>query len=198
MISSAQRQVCLLTSNKGSGREGPQCRQLKANAQVSMNSKLGDVAAKFRAYQTVYVSQMERNAQFVSQRVSNIPQVLLEGEKKENLDAEKRLAMTEYTHGHVNIEEQLRAEREQAIFKIASSVVELKTILEHMHSLTIEQGSMLDRIDTHIMQATVWAERGTRHVERRAEAQKDFFFRKLILLALVSLILILFFYLITR
>lgn len=210
MFSSAQKQVCLLTAGKQGAKEGGQCRQLKSNAQVSMNSRLNEAATKFRSFQTAYIAQMEKNAEFLAQRVSRAPAASILSPKPlaflrekgpmdgiEDYEGSEQISLMQPL-AQPNIDAQISAERQQAIHRIADSVLQLKGIIEHMSSLTIEQGSMLDRIDMHISETAWFTTRAEEVVERRATVQKDYLIRKVVLLGLLFLVIITFLHLITR
>lgn len=207
MFSSAQKQVCLLTAGKQNEGRG-QCRQLKTNAQVSMNSRLNEAATKFRSFQTAYIAQMEKNAEFLAQRVSKAPATTILSPKPttqffvdkgtgEDYDGTEQISLIQPI-AQPNIDAQISAERQHAIHRIADSVLQLKGIIEHMSSLTIEQGSMLDRIDMHISETAWFTSRAEEVVEGRATVQKDYLVRKTVLLGLVFLVVITFLHLITR
>lgn len=199
-------------AGKQGSKEGGQCRQLKSNAQVSMNSRLNEAATKFRSYQTAYIAQMEKNAEFLAQRVSKAPAASVLSPKPLALFHEKgpmgEVGGEDYEDSEQislmqplaqpNIDAQISAERQQAIHRIADSVLQLKGIIEHMSSLTIEQGSMLDRIDMHISETAWFTTRAEEVVERRATVQKDYLIRKVVLLGLLFLVIITFLHLITR
>lgn len=148
---------------------------------------------------------MERNVKFTSQRISKAPtaasprpraaepQDQEQQQQQQKQEQEQSLMMMAG-----DIDSQLRAEREQAIHRIASSILDLKAILEEMHRMTLEQGSMLDRIDTHIQETAVFTRRAQQHVEERHETQKDFFSRKCVLLGLILAVLVTFLYLLQR
>lgn len=206
MFSSAQKQVCLLTAGRQGGRDGCQCRQLKSNAQVSMNSRLNEAATKFRTFQTAYIAQMEKNAEFLAQRVSKAPaastlsprQIYYDSKGPgEDYEGQEQLSLMQPT-AQSNIDAQISAERQQAIHRIADSVLQLKSIIEHMSSLTIEQGSMLDRIDMHISETVWYTTRAEEVVERRATVQKDYLIRKTVLLGLLFMVVVTFLHIITR
>ncbi len=195
IISIVQRKVCLLVSGQDVRIEGGQLRQVKQNAQVSMNSKLTEAATRFRAYQTAYVGKMEKNNEFISQRVSkvpilqspiSIPQLRPAAEPNCN----DPLSFVQDQLLVPKIDEQLRVEREEAIFKIAETVLELRDILEQMYALTIEQGSMADHISTNMHCVRDRVTKARTLVKERANNQDVRLRRKAILLALISGIII--------
>jgi len=219
MFSSAQRQVFLLTastrmnsakkspltsSSSEPAQCGPQCMQLKRNAQASMNARLGGVGTRFRAFQMAYVAQMERNVKFTAQRISKAP-TSAQGPRPDMqgaLDGGGDMSSLQYQQQHhllvMDVDSKLRAQRDQEIFRIASAVLDLKSILAQMRQLTLEQGSMIDRIDVHVQESAQFVARARGRVRDRAGEQEDFFVRKCVLLGLLSAILLLFLYLLQR
>lgn len=198
MISSAQRQVCLLTSKgRASGEEpadGRQSRQLRSNAQVAMGARLTDIGAKFRAFQSAYISHMQRTAEFNQQRISTIPAFPTPpsslgdppegGEDGASAGSQAQLHLSRTTDNH-----ELMEERSLAIFRICQSVMELKAILEEMSTLAIQQGSMLDRIDLNMERADSYIHQAHRQIQAVAAGQQVSLKRKVVLLTLVVLIL---------
>jgi syntaxin 16 len=187
MLSAAQRQICLLTTGSKQLVEGPQCQQLKSNAQRSMNARLGVVMAQFRACQQAFVVQMQRNQELMSRRVSKAPTRPI---PKESADPYDDPVSGQELLRYIDVDRSIQAERNAAIHQIADSVLYLKGILEQMNQMTLEQGTMLDRIDVHVQEAACFVAKAREHVERKDEEQKDFFVRKCILLALIGFIFV--------
>lgn len=194
MLSAAQRQICLLTTGSKQVIEGPQCHQLKGNAQRSMNARLGVVMAQFRACQQAFVAQMQRNQDLMSRRVSKAPTKPIQKEVNPHDDSTSGQELLRYA----DVDRSIQAERSAAIHQIADSVLYLKGILEQMQQMALEQGSMLDRIDMHVQETSCFVAQAREHVERREEDQKDYFVRKCVLLALIGLIFISLLHIATR
>jgi hypothetical protein len=187
LFSAAQRQICLLTSTRG-GNSGPQCQQLKANAQRSMNARLGMVMGRFRACQQAYVAQLQHSQALMAKRVSTKPALTLPETSPPPISLSDDPSQYQQLAIINDVDRQIRADREAAIHRIVESVLFLKGILEQMQTLALEQGSMLDRIDTHVQDAACFVAQARSHVERRETQQKDFFVRKCVLLGLITFI----------
>jgi len=83
------------------------------------------------------------------------------------------------------------SEREKEIIKVAQSINELAQLFKELNVLVIEQGTILDRIDYNVEQATTKVNQGVKHLEEADEHSKKMYTLKAIIcLAIVIIILI--------
>lgn len=80
-------------------------------------------------------------------------------------------------------------EREREIEKVSDGVLQVVELLQSMHTTVVEQGTLLDRIDYNLDEASHLVSQAVVHIGRRNDRQKKFTFRHLTLLVIVLLIL---------
>lgn len=69
-------------------------------------------------------------------------------------------------------EEKEVTEREQEIIKLASSINHLYQLFTELNTMIVEQGTVLDRIDYHIEQASIKVEKGKKELIKAEESSR--------------------------
>lgn len=142
------------------------------NVRKHLSSRLGALLNSFRHAQESYADQLrkrdEKKRQF---RIGD-------ADVHERLEKEERVSQyLEQGYSQVEINELLMMEdqavnQSREVQNIVASINELNSMFTDLRDLVVEQGTVLDRIDYNIDQASVKVEKGLVELKKAREQQK--------------------------
>lgn len=141
--------------------------QVRLQVQRQLAQALFKLSVDFRKEETRFLNKME--AQKGLAAGSSIGLIEDEGHALGASDP----GFTESQIQKVSQAEVLIEERDEEIRKIVETIAELAQIMRDLSTLVVEQGTMLDRIDTNITQAAVKVEEGVKELVRAEKTQKQ-------------------------
>jgi len=71
--------------------------------------------------------------------------------------------------------------RSSEVQNLAKSITELSVLFKDLSALVVEQGTVLDRIDSNIMEASVHVEKGNKHLDGALKIEQSGCSRKVII-----------------
>lgn len=154
------------------------------NIQRTIASRLQTMSLNFRKSQKQYLSRLK------AQKSGNSPIFLVEDDDLESQSA-GGIQLTEgemllFEENQINLKE-----RDKEIQKIADSITELATIFRELAVLVIEQGSILDRIDTNMDMVVDSTTHAVEELKKTAVIQKQQRPQKCILILVIIIFILL-------
>jgi len=137
-------------------------RQVLLSATRRLGSLLQVAVTAFQTTQAVFQAALERQSREARAHGFGAAEEEEEEEEEEKKHAEEALL---WVQGD-DQQQQQQQRRHQSIVKVARSIAELQVLGLQINTLVTDQGSMLDRIDTHIVQARDNVQKGARELER--------------------------------
>ncbi|OMJ20784.1 t-SNARE affecting a late Golgi compartment protein 2 [Smittium culicis] len=169
-----QTAIRQLTINALNGQEA----QLATNIQSSLALELQTVSTKYRKSQTRYLQQVT-NIKSASKDVFAID---FEEQKRNDIKYDFDLSDTQI--GDIELLDKAISSRDEEISNISKSIFDLNLVFKDLHSMVINQGTVLDRIDYNVENTVVHVEAAKNELETAHETQKNSNERKIMLFLL--------------
>lgn len=172
-------------------KETPDQTKLRHNAQISLATSLQDLSQEFRKTQSNYLKRLQGTE--TRNREALAGNQLLSNDDYDDFD-------TGFNDDQMMIlqnAEEMAAEREREITKIAQSINDLAQIFKEMHILVIDQGTILDRIDYNIEKVVTYTEEAHTDLVAADKSQKSYR-KKLCILLLIVVVVALILFLVAR
>jgi syntaxin 16 len=162
----------------------------RINVMRSLATELNEASKQFRACQKAYLQNL-RAQEVVGQQFLSGADGASRGI---SLDDAVDRGLTDAQMAELALIEQQSNSREKEIIRIAQSVNQLATLFRELHTLVIDQGTVLDRIDYNIATSLDKIQRGTKDLEEaEKESKKALTMKCILLLAIVCLMLLIVF-----
>lgn len=168
----------------------PEEKRLVKNVVSSLATKLQELSGSFRKSQSTYLKKMknreEREKHYFDSGTAVGDSSLME----EDID-DSELYDRGFTSNQMKLVEDNTAlveQREKEIQHIVHSIVDLNQIFQDLSSLIVEQGTILDRIDYNVEQASIKVEEGLEQLTKGEKYQKQS--RKMLIIILLAVIVI--------
>jgi len=154
-------------------------KQVKANIQSALASKLQELSQTFRKNQKSYLQTLRSRSKKgkTGSGFINFEEVDIE-EFEDKGFSEQALKEAEGLEARVS-------QREKDIKLIAKSINDLAEVFKDLNVLVIDQGTILDRIDYNLEQTSVYVEEGTQALAQASELQKKYRTKLCIFLLLI-------------
>lgn len=163
-------------------------RQIIKNVVSSLASQLQDLSFNFKKDQSKYLKRMknreEREKEYFSNDFNPTNVFMQEDENFEEL-YDKGFTTAQLTMVEEN--DKFVKQREEEISHIVQSIGDLNTIFKDLSILIVDQGTILDRIDYNVEQASVQVEKGYQQLQKAEKHQKKN--RKMMCILVLSVIL---------
>jgi len=180
--------------------------QMRKNVQKMLATKLQELSSEFRKQQQDYLGKLrtrkERGirASSLSQSSGGSPKMTnglgglnndeyFQNGLENDYMPDTEMAFTESQLSKVQLSNNIVSQRDTEILNIAKSISELSSIFKDLAILVIEQGTILDRIDFNIEQASIQVKKGMKELGSAQKSQRSYT-RKLCMLLLCLAILI--------
>ncbi|XP_028410106.1 syntaxin-16-like [Dendronephthya gigantea] len=166
----------------------PEEKRMVKNVVSSLASSLQELSGNFRKSQSTYLKKMksreERESHYFDSSMAGGGSSLMEEENDELYDRGFTSQQMKLVEDNTAIIEQ----REKEIQHIVSSIADLNEIFQDLSVLIVEQGTILDRIDYNVEQASVKVEEGLEQLKKGEKYQKSS--RKMLIIILLAVIII--------
>ena len=162
----AERLLKQVGTSDGKPQEGGEDERVRLNMQKALAMRLQDLSFSFRAKQKKYledVQKQKKGKSFIFDEDEEAPA----SSKKSGIALSNAEAMM-LEEETVNL-----AERDVEIQRIAKNIEELAVIFKELATLVIDQGTIFDRIDMNLENATVAARHGVEQLVKAREHQKQ-------------------------
>ncbi|XP_031564081.1 syntaxin-16-like isoform X3 [Actinia tenebrosa] len=186
-----QCQSAIQRMGKQSRGASKQEQRILKNVISSLAVSLQDLSTNFRKSQSSYLKRLknreERERQFFDTGLPSTSSALM----NEDVVGDDELYDRGFTSEQMRLVEDNTAIielREKEIQSIVQSISELNEIFRDLATMIVEQGTILDRIDYNIEQASVKVEQGLEQLKKAEQHQKSS--RKMLCIILISVILI--------
>lgn len=144
--------------------------KVRKNIQISLAKKLQEKGSRFRALQKEYMSKLQNQRSGAS---GGHELEFLSAPKSRNTTSSITVGYTQQQLQVVDDLEQVAAERDQEIERIATSIEELSAIFKELAVLVIDQGTILDRIDFNMEQVVEHTKVGLEQLNKAEKHQKS-------------------------
>ncbi|KAJ8611423.1 hypothetical protein CTAYLR_008999 [Chrysophaeum taylorii] len=165
--------VCESTLKRVASREDDDLsdseRTIRANIQRSVAMRIQNLNADFRKTQKEYLQRLKRQKEGTADATFDF--LSGGGASDQRLPPDDDGFNDQQLAAVVDVEN-LVAERDDEIRKIAESIQELSTIFKELAVLVIDQGTILDRIDFNMEQVAEHTRKGVVEIERAEQYQK--------------------------
>lgn len=169
----------------------PEEKRLVKNVVSSMASSLQDLSGNFRKSQSSYLKKMksreEREKHYFDSGMTGGAE---NSSLMEDVD-DSELYDRGFTSNQMKLVEDNTAlieQREKEILHIVQSIADLNQIFQDLSALIVEQGTILDRIDYNVEQASIKVEDGLEQLQKGEKYQKSS--RKMLIIILLAVIVI--------
>ncbi|KHJ85473.1 SNARE domain protein [Oesophagostomum dentatum] len=170
MLSHCQRLINMI-STQSSRNENNSERKLRENTVSALIFTLSQLTNDFRTRQSKYLRDIKN-------RTSNVDSFLLTTGQSDDLQWEELVDVTpshEYTMDQIQqmmMNEQTVKEREKEVLVVNSSIRELNSLFKDLSSMVVDQGTILDRIDYNVEQASIRVSRAVDSVTKAEKHQR--------------------------
>ncbi|KAF9944737.1 hypothetical protein BGZ70_004391 [Mortierella alpina] len=156
---------------------------MSRNVQMSLAQKVQDASAIFRQKQNTYMQRM-RGVELRNKDIFSGVQPMsssISDDQDEGGFTSAQQAFAEQSNATVT-------QREQEINHISRSIFQLADIFKDLQSMVIDQGTLLDRIDFNVEQASVHLQDAVYELDEGEKYQKKARNRKIILLLILIIV----------
>ncbi|XP_046841728.1 syntaxin-16-like [Xenia sp. Carnegie-2017] len=186
MFHQSQAAIHKIIAKSKSG--NPEEKRLVKNVVSSLAASLQELSGNFRKSQSTYLKKMknreERESQYFNRNIGSVGSSLLEDDNSELYDTGFSAQQVKLVDDNTALIQQ----REKEIQHIVSSIADLNQIFQDLSSLIVEQGTILDRIDYNVEQASVKVEEGLEQLKKGEKYQKSS--RKMLIIILLAVIIV--------
>ena len=84
-------------------------------------------------------------------------------------------------------ENNILQKRDEALTRLLSSATELSQVYKDLQNLVMEQGSILDRIDYNIEEASIHVDKGKKNIKKAESYQKKNCYRNAVMILIVTI-----------
>ncbi|XP_020893016.1 syntaxin-16 isoform X2 [Exaiptasia diaphana] len=186
-----QCQNAIQRMSKQSRGASKQEQRILKNVTSSLAVSLQDLSTNFRKSQSSYLKRLknreERERQFFDTGLPSTSSALMNEDVVEDDDLYDR----GFTSDQMRLVEDNSAIielREKEIQSIVQSISELNEIFRDLATMIVEQGTILDRIDYNVEQASVKVEQGLEQLKKAEQHQKSS--RKMLCIIFLSVVVI--------
>jgi len=175
-------EIGAMTTTQVTADEAP----VRQQVQRQLAQALFKLSHEFRKEETRFLNKVEQQKGLAAG--SSTGMVVLESGATELVDPGFSLQEIQ----SVNFSHALAEDRDREIQKIVDTISELAQIIKDLSVLVVEQGTMLDRIDTGIQATAIKIEDGVRELVRAEKSQKQgrMFLCIIVLVVLIVVMLI--------
>ncbi|KAG0240270.1 hypothetical protein BGX31_002137 [Mortierella sp. GBA43] len=156
---------------------------MSRNVQMSLAQKVQDVSAVFRQKQNTYMQRIrgvELRNKDIFTGVQPISSSITDSQEESGFTSAQQ-AFADQSHATVT-------QREQEINHISRSIFQLADIFKDLQTMVIDQGTLLDRIDFNVEQASVHLQDAVHELDEGEKYQKKARNRKIILLLILLIV----------
>ncbi|WKX98981.1 hypothetical protein Q1695_014110 [Nippostrongylus brasiliensis] len=171
MLAHCQRLINMI-STQSSRYENNSERKLRENTVSALIFTLSQLTNEFRTRQSKYLKDIKN-------RASNVDNFLITTGQSDDLHWGELVDVTpsrEYTMDQIQqmmINEQAVKEREKEVLVVNSSIRELNSLFKDLSTMVVDQGTILDRIDYNVEQASIRVSRAVDSVKKAEKHQRD-------------------------
>lgn len=160
------------------------------NVVSTLASQLQELSISFKKGQSIYLKKMKNREEREKKYFNNDfqPTNAFMQEEDENFDDLYDKGFTTAQLQMVEENEQVVRQREEEISHIVRSIGDLNTIFKDLAMLIVDQGTILDRIDYNVEQASVQVEKGLQQLQKGEKHQKSS--RKMLCILVLAVVLI--------
>jgi syntaxin 16 len=152
-----ETKIRFLSSKSSSSKEKTVLHNMQSNLAV----QLSQLYSQFRKSQKQYVSRLQGQEQFTSDNI-----------QIDDDDDVDQFGFTSHQQDMVALNDEMLKERQEEIQRIAASIEDLAVLFKDLQNLVIDQGTILDRIDYNIEQATANVEEAVVQLKKAEDHQK--------------------------
>eukprot|EP01089_Gocevia_fonbrunei_P001594 TRINITY_DN1147_c0_g1_i1.p1 TRINITY_DN1147_c0_g1~~TRINITY_DN1147_c0_g1_i1.p1 ORF type:complete len:344 (-),score=83.94 TRINITY_DN1147_c0_g1_i1:13-1044(-) len=184
LFSQIQKRIMALSANPEDIL--PQEAKMKENLQKDLASTLQSYTHSYTTQQRSFLSRLERRAEQAREVIGIDP---LEGLDESYQDDDELIEMG-FTQQQLEEVSQIEKDGElytKEIINLQKSINELASMFRDMHTLVVEQGTLLDRIDYNIQNTHYNVKKGTKQVEKAEEQVKKTGTKMVMLFLLIAL-----------
>eukprot|EP01063_Lacrimia_lanifica_P024328 TRINITY_DN32257_c0_g1_i1.p1 TRINITY_DN32257_c0_g1~~TRINITY_DN32257_c0_g1_i1.p1 ORF type:complete len:329 (+),score=114.61 TRINITY_DN32257_c0_g1_i1:64-1050(+) len=168
------------------------------NIKTSAATQLGQLSHKFRGMQRTYLEDEKRRrkaAQGPTSASDDIRRWEEEDLEARTRDAAQLQKLSPEQAATLKLQNEMLHERDQELQDILKSLVEINEMFQHLNTMVIEQGTMLDRIDYNVQAAHEHVSKGVEVLHETDKKAKKNRFKQcvcflIIMIALVSITLL--------
>ncbi|KAI8823970.1 t-SNARE [Fimicolochytrium jonesii] len=161
------KRIALESNNDTFGGAGRQNQALARNIQTSLATKLQELSGSFRKSQSNYLQKLRGREIRSKDALGNLEAPPTESD--DDLDA----VFTDAQLATVQNNERAITEREREINEIVKSMLGVADIFKELHTMVIDQGTVLDRIDYNVEMAGVHVEEAHKELLRAQKYQDN-------------------------
>nr|CDJ93783.1 Syntaxin and Target SNARE coiled-coil region domain containing protein [Haemonchus contortus] len=171
MLAHCQRLINMISS-QNPRQENNSERKLRENTVSALIFTLSQLTNEFRTRQSKYLKDIKN-------RTSNVDNFLVTTGQSDDLQWGELVDVTpsrEYTMDQIQqlmMNEQAVKEREKEVLVVNSSIRELNSLFKDLSSMVVDQGTILDRIDYNVEQASIRVSRAVSSVQKAEKHQRN-------------------------
>ncbi|XGW18248.1 hypothetical protein V3C99_002682 [Haemonchus contortus] len=171
MLAHCQRLINMISS-QNPRQENISERKLRENTVSALIFTLSQLTNEFRTRQSKYLKDIKN-------RTSNVDNFLVTTGQSDDLQWGELVDVTpsrEYTMDQIQqlmMNEQAVKEREKEVLVVNSSIRELNSLFKDLSSMVVDQGTILDRIDYNVEQASIRVSRAVSSVQKAEKHQRN-------------------------
>ncbi|VDO27416.1 unnamed protein product [Haemonchus placei] len=161
-----------MISSQNPRQENNSERKLRENTVSALIFTLSQLTNEFRTRQSKYLKDIKN-------RTSNVDNFLVTTGQSDDLQWGELVDVTpsrEYTMDQIQqlmMNEQAVKEREKEVLVVNSSIRELNSLFKDLSSMVVDQGTILDRIDYNVEQASIRVSRAVSSVQKAEKHQRN-------------------------
>ncbi|CBZ29937.1 putative vesicle-associated membrane protein [Leishmania mexicana MHOM/GT/2001/U1103] len=144
------------------------------NVQTHLTARFKELALQFKSAQELFGTELHRREQKSSKYMKIGSDAAYEAVQQEERTVQfLEMGFTEQDAQSLLIEDMQRDRTSKEIKDILDSIQEIHRMFEDLHSMVVDQGTMLDRIDYNVDKALVSASKAQIELEKARENQSS-------------------------
>ncbi|CAG9580711.1 putative QA-SNARE protein [Leishmania major strain Friedlin] len=144
------------------------------SVQARLTARFKELALQFKSAQELFGAELHRREQKSSKYMKVGSDAAYEAVQQEERTVQfLEMGFTEQDAQSILIEDMQRDQTNKEIKDILDSIQEIHCMFEDLHTLVVDQGTMLDRIDYNVDKALVSASKAQIELERARENQSS-------------------------